>query len=51
MIPLRCIYCGQEASFIVGGQSVCRKHIKYPRFDVPHCDEFDKFANALEDEE
>ena len=45
---MKCIYCGDKVEYIVGGQSVCKKHIKFPRNDVPYTEEFDNYVKLVE---
>ncbi len=44
---MKCIYCGKKAEYIVGGQSVCKEHIKNPRGDVPFVEDFDEYVCKL----
>lgn len=44
---MKCIYCGNKAEHIVGGQSVCVKHIDYPDGDVPFFDDFRKYIRKM----
>lgn len=41
---MKCIYCGENAEYIVGGQSCCKKHILNPEMDVPCYEDFKKYV-------